>query len=133
MRSLPRTLGLVLLAASACVLPACTSDGHLNILGYSSAPNYDRTIRTVYVPICKNKTMNRGIEFELHRAIVREILTKTPYLPRDCENGADTELLCTVINRKKGLINQNQLGEVRESEVTMMIEVYWVDLRPGKV
>ena len=31
-------------------LPACGWDGHLCILGYTTHPSYDTSIRTVYVP-----------------------------------------------------------------------------------
>ncbi len=35
----------------ACLLTACSADGHINICGYTTKPNYDASIRTVYVPI----------------------------------------------------------------------------------
>src|SRR5205809_5404254 len=66
---LTRRAGLTcLLAAVSCLLPACGWDGHFTILGYTTRPNYDLSIRTVYVPIFKNITMVRGLEFDLTRA-----------------------------------------------------------------
>src|SRR5262245_2349620 len=44
------------LAACALLLPSCATDGHFSILGYSTRPNYDPNIRTVRVPLFKNKT-----------------------------------------------------------------------------
>ena len=49
----------------------CASDGHVGFLGYTTAPNYDPGIRTVYVPIFKSKVLEttpyRGVEFTLTR------------------------------------------------------------------
>src|SRR5262249_16212598 len=72
-------LGLVRLAGVVLLLPSCTSDFHVNLLGYTSRPNYDTSIRTVYVPIFKNQSFRRGLEFDLTRAVIREIQAKTPY------------------------------------------------------
>ena len=46
---------LFALAACALALPSCAWDGHFDLLGYSTKPNYDTTIRTVRVPIFKNR------------------------------------------------------------------------------
>ena len=39
-------------------MPACQSGGNFRMLGYSTAPNYDCNIHTVYVPIFKNTTFS---------------------------------------------------------------------------
>lgn len=122
-----------LLAATVLVLPACMQDGHFTLFGYTTVPNYDCNIRTVHVPIFKNRTFRRGIEFEFTRLVIQEIEAKTPFKTVDSPVGADTELLCTVVSRAKTLVNTNQLGEVRDSEVTYNVEVIWRDLRPGHI
>ena len=122
---------LVLLAGVALLLPSCGWDGHFTILGYTTQPNYDRTIHTVYVPIFKNLTLRRGLEFDVTRAVVREIEAKTPYKVVSDRCRADTELTCTIINYQKNIINRNQLNEVREAEMTLTANVVWRDLRPG--
>jgi len=88
-------------------------------------------IRTVYVPIFKNTTFTRGLEFDLTRAVVREIEAKTPYKVAACREQADSELIGTITARNKLLINYNQLGEVREVQNTVTVELVWRDLRPG--
>jgi hypothetical protein len=109
----------------------CTSDGHFKFLGYTSEPNYDSGIQTVYVPIAQNISFRRGIEFELTQAVIREIGWKTPLrVVSNCAE-ADTQLDMKIVNRRKALILPNPLNEVRDSEVTMMVEVVWRDLRPG--
>ena len=73
----------------------CTSTGQLNLFGYTTEPNYDPSIRTVYVPIALNSTLRRGLEFQLTSAVIREINSKpTGCMPHRIASGegADTEL-----------------------------------------
>lgn len=117
-------------------LPACTSDGHIEFLGYSSRPNHDTSIRTVRVPIFKNETYRRGLEFALTKAVIREIESRTPWKVVPAGYDADTELVGTILGRTKGLVTLNQVGEVRDAETTLTLEVVWHDLRgpqPGDI
>jgi hypothetical protein len=120
-----------LLAGAACVLPSCSSDGQINILGYTSRPNYDLTIKTVFVPIFKNATFRRGLEFDLTRAVIREIEAKTPYKVISQEARADTVLMGTIVMLNKNIINIDPLNEVREAETVLTVQVAWVDNRPA--
>jgi hypothetical protein len=123
-------LALVLLPLGA-LLAGCVSDRHLEILGYTTEPPYDAGIRTVYVPIFENVSFRRGLEFDLHRAVVREIEAKTPYKTVNCREQADTELRGKILNRNKSLLLHNQLGEIREGEAQIAVELLWLDMRPG--
>ncbi len=120
-------------AAPALVLPACTTDGQLTILGYSTNSNYDCNIKTVRVPIFDNRTFRRGLEFDLTQALVRQINEKTPYRVVGVGETADTELRGTIIGATKGILNLNQLGEIREAECAITVELSWIDLRTGKL
>jgi len=120
-----------LLTLALGVLAGCAGDGHFSLFGYTTAPPYDESIRTVYVPIFENRDFRRGLEFELTKAVVREIEGKTPYKVVNCRDQADTELSGKIVNRRKALINFNQVGEVREAEVALVVELQWRDLRPG--
>src|SRR5262245_15614068 len=126
------------LAACALILPSCASDGHLTVLGYSTKPNYDPNIRTVRVPIFKNKTIMTvtpvvGMEMDLTRAVVREIELKTPFkVVQDCE-AADTELRGVIIGFSKVMLNYNPFNEVREAETQLVVQLVWRDLRTGKI
>ncbi|MBI1918290.1 MAG: hypothetical protein HYS12_26665, partial [Planctomycetes bacterium] len=66
------------LAVVGLFLPACAQDGHLTFLGYTTQPNYDMKVHTVRVPIFKNYTFRRGLEFELTREVCKQIEQKTP-------------------------------------------------------
>ncbi len=128
-----RLVGVALLTAAALALPSCESGGHFCILGYTTRPNYDPNIHTVYVPIFKNKTIWRGLEFELTQAVVREIESKTPFkVQSDCDK-ADTELLGTIVQFNKNILNVNQLNEVRDVETVLGVEVIWRDRRTGEI
>jgi hypothetical protein len=132
-QSLYRRWAPLLLVSMALVLPACDSDGHFSILGYTTVPNYDPNIRTVYVPIFENRTFRRGIEQELTMAVVRAIEQNTPFkVVSDCDK-ADTELRGTITAFTKGILNRNQLNEVREAETIMTVEVVWRDRRTGEI
>jgi hypothetical protein len=117
--------------ALALMLPSCEWDGNFTILGYTTEPNYDTTIHTVRVPIFKNLTMRRGLEFDLTAAVVRDIELMTPY--KVVQGDADTELLGTIISFNKNIINRNQLNEIREAETTLGVELVWKDLRTGDI
>src|SRR5689334_13758284 len=89
-------------AALGLGLSACAGGGHFSILGYTTKPNYDENIHTVYVPIFQTRIFEsgqfRGFEFRLTEAVQREIETRTPYKVVSCREGADTELLGTVVS-----------------------------------
>jgi hypothetical protein len=128
-----RRLGLLLaLAATALVLPSCDWDGNFTILGYTTEPNYNTKYHTVYVPIFKNLTFYRELEFQLTRAVVREIEAKTPYKVVGNRDTADTELTGTIVNFNKVLLSRNQLNEVREAQTILTVEVIWKDLHTGE-
>lgn len=126
-----------MLAGSASILSGCAWDGHFNLFGYTTHPNYDENIRTVYVPIFKNKafqtTPHRGLEMELTRAVIREIELVTPFKVISDPNKADTELLGTVVSLTKNVNNRTQINEIREGEVVLGVELVWRDLRTNEV
>jgi hypothetical protein len=130
-----RTALAILLAAVA--LPGCESGGHFTILGYTTRPNYDTCIKTVYVPIFKCSIMldetRRQIPFDLTKAVIREIEAKTPYkVISDCER-ADTQLTGDVMALTKNLLTRNQQNEIREAETVLTVGVVWKDLRSGEI
>jgi hypothetical protein len=122
-----------LLAAAAFLLPSCAWDGQLCILGYTTRPNYDPGIRTIRVPIFKNNTFIRGLEFDLTQAVIREIEARTPFKVVSAGCPADTELTGTITVVNKVVINRNQLNEIREAQTTVGVEIIWRDLRSGEV
>jgi hypothetical protein len=129
-----RTAGrLLMLAATALVMPSCSWDGHFTVLGYTTRPNYDPGIRTIRVPIFKNNTYIRELELDLTRAVIREIQAKTPFRVVSADCPADTELTGTITALNKMAINRTQLNEIREGQTTLAVEIIWRDLRTGEI
>jgi len=134
-RTIRRCL-LPLLLAAAVLLPSCAWDGHVDVLGYTTRPNYDTSIRTVRVPICKNRTFWTvtpvvGMEMDLTRAIIRQIEMITPYKVVECN--ADTELRVTIVNFARTPLNYTQFNTVREYETALTVELIWFDKRTGRI
>jgi len=124
------------LLVTSLAIPACAWDGHFDVLGYSTRPNYDVRFKTIKVPVCRNMTYWTvtpvpGMEMDLTRAIIREIQSKTPY--KVVQGDADTELICTITNFQKTLLNYTQFNTVREAETTMTVEMIWRNTRTGEI
>ena len=58
-------------------------------------------------------------------------LGTSPYRLTSDRNRADTELEMKIVHNRKSTINFNQLGETRDVELGLNVEVVWRDLRPG--
>jgi hypothetical protein len=128
-----RRVSACLLAAASVLLPSCQPGGNFTILGYTTQPNYNLEIHTVRVPIFKNETFYRGLEFQLTEAVIREIELKTPFKVVTAGCPADTELTGKITGFSKNIVNFTQLNNVREAETTLTVEVTWKDLRPGHI
>ncbi len=124
---------MALLALSVVLSGGCASDNNFKLLGYQVGPVHDNHVRTIRVPVFKNRTYRLGIEDDLTRAVIKEIEAKTPYKVVGGGQSADTELEGIIISSGKNVINRNQLNEVREAETTVSVEIYWRDLRTGEL
>jgi hypothetical protein len=124
----------VLFAPLALLLPSCESDGNLNLLGYTTRPNYRSDIHSVRVPIFKNFTYRdstrQGLEMDLTQAIIRQIQLKTPWKVN--VDNPDTELTGKILYLTKNILNRNQENLPRETETNLAVEVEWRDLRTGE-
>ena len=119
------------------VLAGCQGNGNVSLLGYSTEPPFDPTIRSVSIPIFKNPVFHtapyRGIEVDITQAIVREINgRRTPMRVESDPAKADTELVGSVYNITKAVQNRNLLNFTREFDVIISCEVVWRDLRTGR-
>ncbi|MBX9679154.1 MAG: hypothetical protein K2X38_10360 [Gemmataceae bacterium] len=109
----------------------CAQNGHFNFLGYTSAPLHDPSIKTVYIPIFENATYQKNLEFDFTRIVIDEIQSKTPYRVVSRRELADAELLCKIVSVNKNTVNFTQLGEVRDIERVVGVEVIYRDVRTG--
>lgn len=126
-------LALIALSLTA----GCQSGRDFTLLGYSTKPQHDENIRTVYVPVMKNlafqTTPNRELEVDITKAVIREIESRTRMKVVSDRESADTELLGTLVNIRKNVVNTNQQNLTREAEITATVNVVWRDLRDGRV
>lgn len=129
-RLLRPTLYILLVSPWLCLISACTSSGGISILGYTSDFNFDTSIHKIRVPVFKNLTFYRGIEFQLTQAVIQKIEARTPW--KVVQQGyADAELLGTITQLQKRIPLVNPLNEVREGEYIMTVEISFYDLRSG--
>jgi hypothetical protein len=131
-----RRFAALAVVLSGVILAGCQSGGNFTFLGYTTAPNYDTCIKSVYVPIFQSQIMldetRRQVPFDLTRAVIREIESKTPYkVVSDCDK-ADTQLTGKIMSLTKNLLNRNQLNEIREAETVLTVGIVWKNLRTGE-
>ena len=102
------------------------------MLGYSSAPVFDKHYKTIRVPIFKNMISGeRGMEFDLTQALVAEIQKRTPYRVVQCD--ADLELSGKIMSVLKQVNLPSPENTVRSANITLTVEVVLKDLRTGKI
>ena len=120
-RSIAGTCVLMLLA----ILPAGC--------GYTMKSVYPAGIATIAVPIWKNNTFRRGLEFRLTEAIDKNIESRTPYRLAPM-NQADTELTGTIETVSEGVLsNSFQTNLPQETQITLVVNFTWRNLRTGTV
>jgi len=122
--------------ASAFGLTGCTSDGNVGLLGYTTRPNYDPSIRTVYVPMFQSSLLDtspyRGLERDLTQAMVDAIESRGRFKVISDPDRADTELQGRIVGFNKVLVNYNQFFQVRQASVLMSVDIVWIDNRNGR-
>ena len=98
---------------------------------YTLRPPYDRTIRTVYVPIFRSFSFREDLNLRLTEEVVKEVERRTPYQVVGSAEEADTILSGTILyaNKYERLVSTYNLPRELVSELTA--EVTWEDIRPG--
>lgn len=101
--------------------------------GYTAKSIYPAGIETVAVPIWKNMTFRRGLEFRLSEAIDKNIESRTPYRLAPLSR-ADTELTGTIKTVTESVLsNSFQTNLPQETQITLVVNFTWRDLHSGKV
>jgi hypothetical protein len=110
-----------------------------NILGYQVGNKaiYDLNIDSIFVHTFYNRTLQttpyRGMEVSITQEVVRQIGQKTPYHVISDPGRADTELIGSIVNMQKNLLNVTQQNMIREGELVITVDVIWRDLRDGRI
>ncbi len=137
MRGWTRVGACVALGCWVVALSSCLPRPQRGVFGYTLGPLHDTRYRTIYVPIFANQAFQAGplrdLQYDLTKAVHREIEQSTPWKVVHDRSAADTELLGTIVATPKQIINRHQLNEVREGEIVIRVEVVWRDVRTGEI
>jgi hypothetical protein len=92
---------------------------------------YPANIQTVYVPIFRTNSFRRDLGERLTEAVIKEIELKTPF---KVVNSPDADSVLTGeigSDNKRLLVPAPTTGEPRETEISMLVHVTWVDKTGG--
>lgn len=98
------------------------------ILGTPSVPG----VRTVHVPVFKNTSFRRNVDYLLTEAVQKEIRTRGGYRLDDAET-ADTILRGRIVEIRKNPLSETRFDDPREVQLMVGAEVTWVDRRSGQI
>jgi len=119
---------LLLLFFLLC-LAGCT--GENTMFGYQFGSRARPDVKTVRVPIFRNLTNLRDLEFEVTAAVIKRIQDTTPY--KVITDGPADAQLTGVIRLGIGHVGiQNELNEARTRDFTLVVDVNFVDTRSGQ-
>ena len=117
-----RPLPTLLLAA--LLLPGC---------GYSSKGVYPTEVQTVALPLFANTTWERGLEGDLGEALVKEVVSRTPYRVVD-GSVAQSTLTGTIRRAGRRRLALTRVGGVPEEvEYAIVVDFVWADAAGDRV
>lgn len=100
--------------------------------GYMIGPAHDAQLTTIAVPIFRNETFRRQLEYPLTEAVQKEIQKRTAMrIVHGSE--AQTRLTGTIVDVGKTVLGENSFDDPRELQLGMTIRVKWEDLRNGRI
>ena len=120
-RTLRTTTRGIVLAALLALLPGC---------GYSFRPPFDKSVRTVYVPIFRCQTFRREINYQLTDLLIKEIERRTPYKAVSSPEGADTILEGVIQATTKNVVVENPDNLPRQLNAGITASVTWTHNPP---
>jgi hypothetical protein len=101
--------------------------------GYTTRSLYNSSIKTVAVPMWRNQTFRRQLEFRLTEAIDKNIEATTPYRLAS-RSTADSVLTGTIVSVQENVLNSNfQTNLPQQTQVSIAVDFTWRDLRTGKI
>lgn len=101
--------------------------------GYQWRSLYREDIRSVAVPIFRSTSFQRGVEFNLSKALVNQLEASTPYkvVPRE---RADTILEGEIVNAEvNNLSNDRNAAIPQEQMLVLTVNFVWKDMRSGRI
>lgn len=115
---------LLLTATAALIIGGC---------GYRSRSLYPTDIKNISVPIFANGTYRRNWEFRLTEAVDKDIEEETPYKVTSGRH-ADSVLTGKIVSIQENILTSRFTTNLpQESEITVVVDFTWKDLRSGRV
>ena len=121
---------LLLLAAIASLsLAGCASDPRL---GYASGSSFRSDIGSVTIPIFINDSFERGVEYELTEALIKEVEARTPYKVTSSTR-ADSILIGRITSVQRDVQSRSPVTGLNEEVVyRVRVDFEWSDMRSGR-
>jgi hypothetical protein len=116
----------------ASCLAAAVSLLALGGCGYSVRAPFDRTIKTVYVPVFRSMSFRRDMNLQLTELVQKEIERRSPFKVVGTQQGADTILDGTVNFADKNLVVENPFNLPRQLVALVNVTVNWTHNPPSK-
>ena len=98
--------------------------------GYSVRAPFDKSVKTVFVPVFKTQSFRRDVNLNLTEMIQKEIMHRTPYKVVGKPEGADTVLEGTINYVDKNIVVENPFNLPRELNMTIAVNVKWIHNPP---
>src|SRR3954454_16289915 len=98
--------------------------------GYSIRAPFDRSVRTVYVPVFRSITFRRDVNFQLTELVQKEIEKRTPFKVVGTPEGADMILDGEINFADKNIIVENPFNLPRQLTAILFVNVKWTHYPP---
>lgn len=109
----------LLIALLAC--PGC---------GYSFRAPFDKSVKTVYVPIFRSTSFRRDVQLQLTELVIKEIERRSGYKVVPTQEGADTILDGSISFADKNLVVENPFNLPRQLTAMINCTVNWTHNPP---
>lgn len=100
--------------------------------GYTFGPSQRPDVRTIHVPVFRNDTFRRNLDYLLTEAVQQEIKTRGAYRLVD-ESAAETVLEGKIIDTQKNPLSETRFDDPRELQLMLAAQISWVDRRSGRI
>jgi len=119
--------------ASGFGLCGCGSGSGI-LSGYSNKSLFPEDVTSVYLEMFENRSLRRGVEYELTDALAKRIEAQTPYKLISSPDKADTVISGEIVSAAEvALVTERETGRALEKEVRLEAVVNWKDLKTGRL